>query len=371
MSSAPAFDIDRLLAPIPGDDPAGRPVSFVQRQKLDAARKSVNPADYAADDPLRPAEPKPADWPLILDVTQAILTDEGKDLMTAARLTEAATKQYGFAGLRDGLTLLRRLVSECWDRLTPPIEDGDLDVRAAPFNWLDDPDRGARFPNAVRAIPLLGRDDDPISWLDWKTAQTAAPPKQEDYGEPKPDPRVAFAEKFDKAVLAASRADCQAQVEDLAAAAGEITAAADALEKHMGDDAPGLGELRKAVSDCHELARQILEKKGPAPSEAPPAAEPEPAAADAPAGAAAAPAANGTHRPAPRMLTRDDAYQQLASAAALLQQLEPHSPIPFMVQRAVALGRLPFPELMKVMIRDQSVLDQLTRELGLAAPDAG
>lgn len=361
------LDFDRLLAPIPGGDPAGKPVSFVARQKLDSARKSINPADYAANDPLRPSEAKPADWTGIIALCSDILEDESKDLMTAARLTEALTRTHGFPGLRDGVTLLRRMVEECWDRLTPPIEDGDLDVRAAPFNWLDDPDRGARFPSTIQSIPLLSdQDGNPISWIHWKVAQSAPPAAD---GEE--DPRQAFQTKFDRGVLGVGRQDVQDMVDAATAAFAEAEKLDTLLLDKMGDIAPGVGEWRKALTESLTLAKGILDKKGPAPFKPGPAAEAEPAAPSG--GGPAAPAAGHHHangQTQARPLTRDDAYRQLDEAAALLQRLEPHSPIPYMVQRAVSLGRLPFPDLMKVMIRDAGVVSQMSRELGLAADDA-
>ena len=59
-------------------------------------------------------------------------------------------------------------------------------------------------------------------------------------------------------------------------------------------------------------------------------------------------------------------------ASALLLQMEPHSPIAYLVQRAVRLARLPLPDLMKVLIRDPGVLGQLDRDLdlGLEKPQA-
>src|SRR5207248_9307360 len=72
--------------------------------------------------------------------------------------------------------------------------------------------------------------------------------------------------------------------------------------------------------------------------------------------------AGGPPRPA---TTRAEAYRQLRQAAAVLQQLEPHSPIPYLVQRAVELGSMPFPQLMKALIREPNVLAELSREFGL------
>src|SRR4051812_39115858 len=137
MASAPQIEIDALLEPIPGDEAAGNAVPFNVRRQLDEHRKEVLPEAFSADDPMRPEQPKMADWPAIVDLAQETLKDTSKDMLVAARLTEGLVKAHGFGGLRDGLTLMRRLIEDCWDRIHPNIEDGDLEVRAAAFNWLD------------------------------------------------------------------------------------------------------------------------------------------------------------------------------------------------------------------------------------------
>jgi type VI secretion system protein ImpA len=50
-----------------------------------------------------------------------------------------------------------------------------------------------------------------------------------------------------------------------------------------------------------------------------------------------------------------------------LQQIEPHSPIPYLVKRAVRLGSLPFPLLIQQMVRDANMLGELNREFGIDA----
>ena len=149
------LDLDALIAPIPGDSPAGGSVPFAVREKLEEYRKEVNPDDFDARTtrcgrrrPRRPTGRRSS------RVAQETLTDTSKDLLVAAQAVEALTREHGFGGLRDGLRLMRRLVAECWDRLKPAIEsEDDLEVRAAPFYWLDDADRGARFPNSLAAGP--------------------------------------------------------------------------------------------------------------------------------------------------------------------------------------------------------------------------
>jgi len=67
----------------------------------------------------------------------------------------------------------------------------------------------------------------------------------------------------------------------------------------------------------------------------------------------------------PKMETRAEIYARVAEAAAKLQQIEPHSPIPYLLNRAVELGSLPFPELMKSLILNADVLKLMNRELGI------
>jgi type VI secretion system protein ImpA len=69
------------------------------------------------------------------------------------------------------------------------------------------------------------------------------------------------------------------------------------------------------------------------------------------------------------MATREDVYRQLRDAANLLQKIEPHSPIPYLIQKAITLGAMPFPLLMKALIRDEAVLKDMSRELGI--PEEG
>ena len=361
MPSPPLLDFDSLLAPIAGDEPAGESLPFAVRMKLDDARKEVNPELFDPDDPLRPDEPRPADWKAIIRLTKETLTDTSKDLMAAARLLEALVKDHGFAGLRDGLQLMRRMVEECWDRIHPSIEDGDLEVRATPFNWLDDPDRGARFPTSIRMVPVLQHDGLPVSWHNWKQSQEGKGPLK--------------GEAFEEAVRAAPLELCKTMVEDLEAGQQELTQLTKLLDGKLGEVAPGMTEFSRALVDCLTLAQQLLKKKTPAggDEEAAPAptADGDAPAADgeaAPAGAAAGGPA-GAGAPAKRMVTREDVYKQLRDAANLLQRIEPHSPIPYLLLRAIDLGGMPFPKLMKALIRDENVLTEMNRELGIKAEE--
>ena len=64
-------------------------------------------------------------------------------------------------------------------------------------------------------------------------------------------------------------------------------------------------------------------------------------------------------------MNRDALYRQVAEIAAKLERIEPHSPVPYLLRRAVTLGALPFPEMIKSFVRDESTISEIARELDI------
>lgn len=338
MPSPERIDIAELLAPIPGDQPAGSSIPFEVRQQLEEGRKQDDPEDWSADDPMRPPEFKKADWLGIIRLAQETLTQTCKDLLVAARLTEALVKEHGFAGLRDGLRLLRGLVDQCWDRLHPPLEDGDFEIRASPFIWLEDPIRGARFPTTLRQVPLLvGKEFSyALHHCDQSLENKLRIPRDD----------------LEKAIRGASREQLSAVNEDVTECLTELENLRTSLNARLGPLAPGLGEVGKVLDSCRLFLQHALREC------------PETGAkTDNSSGDQRS--TSGPFESSAAVTSRAEAYRQLAQAAARLRELEPHSPIPYLVQRAVELGSLPFPQLMKALIRDANVLAELNREFGI------
>jgi len=342
MASPPLLDFDALLAPVPGSSPAGAPLPYDVRLKLEDLRKEINPDDYDADDPRRPTQYRKPDWAGIVKLTADTLSNGSKDLLAAARLVEALTMDRGTAGLRDGLDLLGRLSDKAWDRVHPLLEEGESpESREGPFKWLNQAGFGARFPHSLRFTPLLVVKGQAFTFDDWQKA----------------DRRPAF----ESAIAEASPETCQNLMDDLKAAKEKLQFLSAVLNEKMGDIAPDLvsGEgtehLGAAINDCLKVAQQILQRKTGAesPGEAPTGGE--------------TPMADGT-TVSRSLATRADAYRMLNDAADLLQRIEPHSPVPLLVKRAVKLGDLKFPDLMKALIRENAVIDELNRLMGLEPP---
>ena len=81
----------------------------------------------------------------------------------AAWLTEALLRQQGAGGLADGLDLLRGLVENFWDSVYPELEDGDVEMRATPLEWV-----GSRLGDGVKHIPLTRSG---LEWFRYKDSR--------------------------------------------------------------------------------------------------------------------------------------------------------------------------------------------------------
>src|SRR5262249_14229283 len=99
---------------------------------------------------------KKSDFVLVIKLATDALSQRTKDLQIAAWLTEALLAQERVSGLTQGLDLIRGLIENFWDTIHPEIEDGDLEMRFGPIEWV-----GSRLDTMVRRVPLTRNK------LDW------------------------------------------------------------------------------------------------------------------------------------------------------------------------------------------------------------
>jgi type VI secretion system protein ImpA len=330
---ATALDFDALIAPIPGEQPAGMKLAPDVRKKIEDGRKDFEPDP---DDPSKPPVPKKPDWPGIIKLATTSLTSNSKDLLAAVRMTEALTKQNHFAGLRDGFKLLRLLVSECWDRMHPIIEEpDDIESRAGSFEWLCEAKSGAWFPTTIAQVPLLRMGSQTVSLENCQSATLDEKP-------------------LDLDMLKAADPAEPTTPEEVAQCLEELAAMDKAMSEKMEHLAPSVSALRDVLTACQRyLAR----------SQAPTDAESD-GKSETPAEGTGGSTTSSVQKSSGPM-SRAETYRQLARLADQLAQMEPHSPIPDLLRWAVKLGGLPFRQLIQEFVRDSGTLDDIRRQFGI------
>jgi type VI secretion system protein ImpA len=375
MPVPPVLDVEALLAPIAGENPAGK--DLLNGRTYDVIREARR-----ADDALPQGEwvrdVKAANWPVVIEKSSEALALESKDLQIACWLVEALVKWHGFSGLRDGLHLLRELHERFWESFYPEVEDGDLEARANLLAWLN-----TRLAPTIGDISLTqGANGEKYGWLRWKESREVDNVGRRDQAA------LAAAvaegkitgEQFDKATETTPLAYYQELLEDVNQSWEEFAALEGVVEARYGQEAPGLAAMRTAIEECRSVVAETLKKRGGIVPEPPPAPPPKAERGllgrllrgreDSATPEGREEAARPVSSPPPTGLSlepinRSDALRRLAAVAEYFHRTEPHSPVAYLVQRAVRWGEMPLEQWLQDVIHDESVLNQLRDTLGL------
>lgn len=352
----PKTDNDELTVPISDLMPSGESLRRGPvYDKIKLARKEDDPA---LDHGIWATEPKAADWDTVITTAVSALKDKSKDLRIACWLTEGWTAKYGVPGASQGIALLTALAEQFWDTLHPPIDDdGDFDGRIAPLGWLD-----SQLSVRLKKVTLIDpekRDRQTLSWLDWERATLL-----ERSGKSPAEGQVTTAD-FMTSVLLTATPFYRALAEDLTALAEGIDKLEEAVDTRCGEPAASLYQLKDTVDALKHFVKRALSQKGESETAA---GSDDESTADEEEGPVAenVPAGGGRRGP---IRNRAEAYQRLAEAADYLMQVEPHSPVPHLVKRAVSWGNMSFADLIPELVNDRNNLFGIFQLLGLGDPN--
>lgn len=334
-----------LLNPIAGENPSGVDVRYDTKLLLYDKIKEARREDDGLNQGAWQQERKTANVPQILQLTQDALATKTKDLQLAAWLSEALLRSEGFGGLRQGLTLCQGLIANFWDSLFPPIDDGDLELRAAPLDWL-----GSALDLSLKNVPLTRAGHGFLKYQESRLVgyETAA---QGDKEKKQRAERIKegklTAEDFDKAFVETPKAFYVQSEKDLDGCLAALKSLEETCDEKFGNAGPALGKLKTALEEIRHTVHNLLQKKRetePDPVEEAPAEAADGAAADgtgAPAGArGAGPSIVISVMTSSEPADRREVIASVAKAAAFLRQREPLSPAPYLMMRGLRWGEL-------------------------------
>lgn len=356
-SSPEVIDVEGLLSPIAGENPAGESLQY--SGLYDQIREARREEDALAQGDWQ-RDLKVADWDEVVQLATEALASKSKDLQVCTWLAEAVVRKEGFPGLRDGLKLTRGLQERFWEQLYPEVEEGDLEARANSLAFLD-----RQCAKALKEVRITKASGTNYSFLEMETARMLdAPPAAN------PDPetierlnaeRARAAEEgkvTTDAFLKARNATRRAFYEDAFLALTECWDEFQALDKVMdekfGRQTPGLADLKKTIDAVRTWVEKTVKEKR--------AEEPDGSAAgeEGSAEEGAGPGGSGG-----AIRARQDALRRLAEVAEYFRRTEPHSPVSYLVQRAIAWGHMPLEVWLRDVIKDGSLLENLRETLGL------
>ncbi len=358
--------LEELNAPIAINQPSGESLS------ANGVYTAIREA-RRADDPSLPLgqwsyELKRADWGKASELVVDALRSKTKDLQLATWLLEARIHLHGFEGLAAGIVLLQQLCDRYWQDLYPQADHGDWEHRLNIIRWAND-----KLLPPLRLVPITagGREQGGFTWADWEQAR-----RNEQWRSMKGSKADAITEGASMqdfmAALATTPSDQHqslcATLEDALSGIAELNRTLDRL---CGDEAPSLHGLSDVLEEVQAMIRGELHKRGLVPR-AVPSSVPDDMDDERVSAAANDEVAAQSYAPTDRAR----AYAQLAEAADYLMRLEPHSPTPYLVRRAIEWGNLNTAELyQELFIHHQgqiSIFDLLGVQIGALEqePDA-
>lgn len=346
--------IDPLLAPISDEAPAGVWLRF--EPVYDEIKRLRAEEDSGLPQGVWQRELKRADWPAVADLCARVLAGTSKDLQVAAWLTEAWIHLHGFPGLARGARLLAGLCRGFWPDLYPSLaqEGGtdDAEARLAPISWAAE-----KLQLPLKRVPVTapaGEDAASYGWKDWEAGlylanlsrlDSAAAAKEQERG-------MVPQAKFQVSVSLTPAPWFARVVTEAAAALAALDDLEAALAERCGPAAPSLTPLRSPLAAIQAFAARVLEERG---ESVPAAGLAEEVPMD---GEEKAPASGA-------IASRAEAYHRLTEAADFLLRTEPHSPVPYLVRRAVSWGNLSLAELLQELLQKNADLPTIYTLLGI------
>src|SRR5512135_344351 len=373
MPSPAVLDFEKLLAPIPGENPAGVDLHADPSPVSDYYTiKGARTAARAAERQISRGEDAPdPDWRSVIDRGAKAITERSKDLEITAYVIEALLRQHGYAGLRDGFRLARELVEQYWDRLYPlPDEDG-LETRIAPLTGLNGDEAEGTLMVPLNLVPITavtGVGQFCLSHFQEATATSKIGDAK--LREKKIAAGALSMDTFLKAIEETPASFYGNLVQDLAQCSEEFAKLGAALDQKCDGQGPPTSNIRAALETTLDTIKDLARNKLSAVSAAGAAVAGDGAAggpAAAGGGAAGAAAAPGV--PVDVIRNREDAFRALLKVAEYFRHAEPHSIVSYALEQVVHWGRLSLPELLTELIPDEAPRKNIFKQVGIKPPE--
>lgn len=359
----PAYEnLDLLLQDIPGPSPQGTDLKYSLEydQIREASREDLDlPQGVWVQDL------KSANWAEVERLCLEILETKSKDLQVAAWLIEAWISLYNMTGLKEGFNLLLQLSQKYWDSAFPLLNPQDTDFRIAPYNWINEK-LSIRFSKIEVTAPD-GSDFLSYSYSTYIDIEKNGGISVTNSARSKDS--SAHREDFDKS-LKATKDDFFIKVK----ADGEetltfIKTLQSFLDTKLESESPSLYHAQEKVQDLVSFCEQVLSTRHQPQDDISVHIETktsDPEEADN----TDAPSSTTTAHIDTVIKSRSDAYSLINEAANYLEKLDPHSPSPHLIKRAIRWSNLDLKELLQEMIKDPSSLEDLKHLLGINQDDS-
>jgi len=368
MSSPALIDITTLIQPISAENAVGEDVRnnlspSSTYAEIKSARNSARAAernsmfDGGSTEAIE-------NWHKIAKLAPQILSTESKDLEIACWYTEALIRKAGFQGLRDGFSLIRQLIEQYWhEGLYPAADEDGVETRVAAISGLNGEGTEGVLLAPIRSTHITD-DIQPGPFSLWQYKQ-AVDIKRISNTKTRSEQisKVGFSmDDIDRVVEQSSPTWFGNLRDDVTECLAEYRNISSLLSEHCGNhDVPATSKIIELLEETLGAISHIAKHKFPA---AVVDNSPEEQILSEPSDAGL-PGDILSNVPD----SRDEAFRQLANISDFFRRTEPHSPISYILDRAVTWGGMSLDELINELIPDSSSRTTYSSLTGVKASD--
>ncbi len=377
------LNIDELLAPISESQPCGmsketsedlsliNAFANVQREgetarKIEKTRieiellDSVSRAEKIRHSAGRSDDPKrDANWPAIAAQCLEILKSQSKDTRIVSWLIEASMRSAGFRGLSESLDFAAALVDKYGTQLFPLDEDDELYA----LGFLDKLNQSSSLIEGLGRIPI--RQDSRVMYASKVIAGHIQGLAEDKRSELQETGLMLYDDIEDEIKKTATevKKEFLGALSDALKSANRLN---QALATKSGKANFGFSRIAneiKSIQDWFvELAGDGL--LGDSQTESTGEAS-ESSGADTLSQAETVSNKAAANSKAGTIQSREDALGSLIRVANFFRKTEPHSPVSYALEQAVRWGKMPLPDLLKDLVQNTEVREEVFRRLGI------
>lgn len=358
--------IDTLIAPIDGSHHG------VGEDLIFDSRIDVIVAARQEDDPLLAqgnwvTELKVADWDFVKNQCAELLSHTSKDMKLALWYVDALSHTEHLAGISHGLNLLQALNDEYWLTMYPPLdgEEDSMDIRAGLLSWFV-----KTLTDDLKQLPLADTKTGNYNYNYYLTARDHDKQRQQN-----PDSETTSQltlNDYNQAIKNSSESWQQALVKDLNVITEQWQALNDQLNDLMGMDAPVFAPVTDLLTALTQHLRSLL------PEQMDNAADMDQDAVSTMTNEEMVREDNGQQAVSKNITTTSfnpsnrDHQSNRRQALKLLGQIqdyfatnEPHSPVTFLLGRAIDWADMPLDQWLTHIIKNEDQLATLSDMIGI------
>lgn len=304
--------VEAILTPISEAQPGGE--NLTGSRIYHAIREARRADDASLPQGAWQYELKQADWQEVIELSRDGLVNQSKDLQLMVWMLEALVQRWGMEVLPAGITLLRLFCEQFWSVMQPQVIDDDIEHRCNILCWLEQ-----QWTLWLRLMPL-SEGDDQLNWTRWEQVSRNEQYEIQRQGNIETKNREHWLQVMAATVvefyepLAEQLLLCQQCLMDLQYSLQALMPANETL----------FTALQAQLNALHTLTQSELQRRGRINNAVPAISLSQQVCA-----------VGGLP-----IHDRNEAYAYITQIADFLQMTDIHSPVPYLLKKAVEWGTL-------------------------------